>query len=115
MTLGAGPGAAIWPSGDASGYVAFFGAICPHGILAWLDGDPAGAATAGADRWLAALKASGEVAPVPRRVLAAAAWRAGFRNIRAIADAVGAERETIYRDLRAVGYEPTDHGRASHG
>lgn len=25
------------------------------------------------------------------------------------------ERETIYRDLRTAGYEPTDHGRASYG
>lgn len=107
--VGAGSGSVIWPSGDASGYVAFFGAICPHGILAWPEGDPAGAAIADAGRWLAALKASGEVAPVPRRILAAATWRAGFRNIRAIADALGAERETIYRDLRAAGYEPTEH------
>lgn len=102
-------GTAIWPAGDAAGYVSFFGDECPRGLLAWPEGDPGGAAMARADRWLAALTASSEVAPVPRRVLAATAWRAGFRNIQAIAGALGAHRETIYRDLRAAGYEPTEH------
>ncbi|WP_329431057.1 hypothetical protein OG339_48715 (plasmid) [Streptosporangium sp. NBC_01495] len=46
--------------------------------------------------------------PVPRPLLTAAVWRAGWHNVNALSRALGVDRKTVYADLRAQGIEPTD-------
>ncbi|MEV7809040.1 RNase adapter RapZ [Microbispora sp. NPDC088329] len=63
----------------------------------------------------AALKALAQWATSQKSVrprLTAAAWRAGERNVRAIARAAGVSRDTVYADLTAEGVDYRDRSQA---
>ncbi|HWU11575.1 MAG TPA: hypothetical protein VN520_35360 [Streptomyces sp.] len=82
-----------------------------RGALAWPQGRPEGAVAWRPEVFLERLQAFGLEPPIPRRHVAAAAWRAGFVNIRALSALLGPDRKTLYAHLRAAGIEPTDRTR----
>ncbi|MHC3450810.1 hypothetical protein [Streptomyces prasinus] len=78
------------------------------GALAWPQGRPEDAVTQHPERLLERLQALDLLPPIPRQHIAAAAWRAGYRNIRSLGQLLNADRKTLYTYLRAAGIEPTD-------
>jgi hypothetical protein len=83
------------------------------GVLSWPEGHPEQAVFSRPEAYISAMREYqernvGVRPPLAREIIAAAAWRAGFHNVRVLAETLGADRKTIYADLRRAGLEPTE-------
>lgn len=92
----------LWPASDMAGLALWLESNARI-ALAWDPADNSRAVTSRAEDYVRALAASGERPPLDRPVVVAAAWSGGCRNVKALAEGLGATRQTIYGDLEAAG------------